>query len=139
MRNLLKLVILSGILITGCNTTSVTPQPSASTSPSGSPSVQPSVQPSAGSPSPQPSGEVQTVTFAQVKAIIDLRCAECHSPSISSGGKSWDKAENIKANAALINTVVVIQKRMPQRNKTNMTDAERALIGQWFQAGAPVN
>jgi uncharacterized membrane protein len=32
---------------------------------------------------------------------------------------------------------VVVQKTMPLNNATQITDAERALIGRWFKAGAP--
>jgi uncharacterized membrane protein len=31
---------------------------------------------------------------------------------------------------------VVVQKLMPMNNATGITDAERALIGQWFLSGA---
>jgi uncharacterized membrane protein len=31
----------------------------------------------------------------------------------------------------------VVQKLMPMNNSTQITDAERALIGRWFEAGAP--
>jgi len=30
----------------------------------------------------------------------------------------------------------VVSKLMPLNNATGMTDAERAAVGQWFQAGA---
>jgi uncharacterized membrane protein len=33
----------------------------------------------------------------------------------------------------------VVLKAMPLNNATQITDAERALIGRWFAAGAPVN
>ena len=32
----------------------------------------------------------------------------------------------------------VVLKLMPMNNATGITDAERALIGRWFEAGAPV-
>ena len=31
----------------------------------------------------------------------------------------------------------VVLKLMPMNNATGITDAERALIGRWFEAGAP--
>ncbi|MDB5895466.1 MAG: hypothetical protein JWQ88_2997, partial [Rhodoferax sp.] len=33
----------------------------------------------------------------------------------------------------------VVTKVMPMGNATNITDAERALIGQWFTSGARVD
>jgi uncharacterized membrane protein len=32
----------------------------------------------------------------------------------------------------------VVLKLMPMNNATQITEAERALIGRWFQAGAPL-
>jgi len=32
---------------------------------------------------------------------------------------------------------VVVLKLMPMNNATQITDAERALIGRWFEAGSP--
>jgi uncharacterized membrane protein len=32
----------------------------------------------------------------------------------------------------------VVSKIMPMNNATGITDDERALIGRWFEAGAPV-
>jgi uncharacterized membrane protein len=34
---------------------------------------------------------------------------------------------------------VVVTKIMPMNNATQITDAERALIKQWFEAGAKLN
>ncbi|MEY2683431.1 MAG: hypothetical protein RJA09_575, partial [Pseudomonadota bacterium] len=33
---------------------------------------------------------------------------------------------------------VVVARTMPMNNATGITEAERALIAQWFKAGAPV-
>jgi uncharacterized membrane protein len=33
----------------------------------------------------------------------------------------------------------VVAKTMPFNNATGITEAERALIGKWFESGAPVN
>jgi uncharacterized membrane protein len=33
---------------------------------------------------------------------------------------------------------VVVSKAMPMNNATQITEAERAVIGAWFVAGAPV-
>jgi uncharacterized membrane protein len=33
----------------------------------------------------------------------------------------------------------VVTKIMPMNNATNITDAERALVKQWFEAGAKVD
>mgnify|MGYP000550667144 FL=1 len=47
-----------------------------------------------------------------------------------------DSPELVKQNAQNVYQQVVVTKQMPMNNATGITDAERALIGQWFQAGA---
>ena len=47
-----------------------------------------------------------------------------------------DSAASLKQHALSVYQQVVLAKVMPMNNSTQMTDAERALIGQWFQAGA---
>ena len=44
----------------------------------------------------------------------------------------------MKTNAQMVYQQVVVQKLMPMNNATQITDAERALIGRWFEAGALV-
>jgi uncharacterized membrane protein len=45
----------------------------------------------------------------------------------------------ILQNAQNVFQQAVVSKAMPLNNVTQMTDAERALIKQWFDAGAAVN
>jgi uncharacterized membrane protein len=42
---------------------------------------------------------------------------------------------NVESNKELINTVVVVQKRMPFNNETNMTQEERDLVASWAESG----
>ena len=49
-----------------------------------------------------------------------------------------DSPELVKQHAQAIYQQVVVQKLMPMNNATQITDAERALIGRWFEAGAQV-
>ncbi len=86
-----------------------------------------------------------SVTFAQVQTIIAQRCAVCHAekptqPGISQApmGVLLDTPERIKAEAAAIRSQAVTSRAMPVGNVTNMTDQERALVGQWIDAGAKV-
>ena len=41
-------------------------------------------------------------------------------------------------NAQMMYQQAVVLKTMPLNNATQITDAERALIGRWFNEGAPV-
>ena len=50
-------------------------------------------------------------------------------------GPKWALAGQ---NAQAIYQQVVVQKLMPMNNATQITDAEPALIGRWFEAGALV-
>jgi uncharacterized membrane protein len=45
--------------------------------------------------------------------------------------------ELIAKNAQVMYQQAVILKIMPMGNATQITDAERAALGRWFEAGAP--
>ena len=85
-------------------------------------------------------GSAEPASFEEVQGIVEQRCVPCHSPDPTIEG--YDQAglidfsnpENIRANAELINTVVVVQKRMPFNNETNMTQEERDRIASWAEA-----
>ncbi|KAA0179727.1 urate hydroxylase PuuD [Cupriavidus cauae] len=90
----------------------------------------------------QPDGATATkVSFAKVQEIMNARCVQCHAeapkmmPTAAKGIK-LDTADEIKAHAQLIYQQAVQQKAMPLGNVTQITDDERALLGQWFESGA---
>jgi uncharacterized membrane protein len=81
--------------------------------------------------------------FAQVRAIVDQRCVSCHAShptqpgfATAPAGVTLDDPRAISQNAARIYQQAVQLKAMPLANLTNMTDAERAQLGAWFEAGA---
>jgi uncharacterized membrane protein len=83
------------------------------------------------------------VPFAQVRAIVAQRCVSCHSDHPTQPGFAAAPAgimlhtpELIHQNAARIYQQAVQLRTMPIANLTNMTDAERAQVGAWFEAGA---
>lgn len=89
-------------------------------------------------------GVSSTVTFEDVKAIVSSRCIACHSanPSDATFGPSpagvhFDDEANIRKFAERIKIRVVDLKNMPFGNKTEMTDEERAKIGEWIHGGMP--
>ena len=47
-----------------------------------------------------------------------------------------DSPEALKQHAQSVYQQAVVTKLMPMNNATGITDAERALIGRWFQGGA---
>ena len=85
------------------------------------------------------------VTLADARHIIDRRCAVCHSERptdpgfpVAPGGVMFDTPEQIIAHAARIRERAFVTRTMPLGNKTNITDAERAILGKWAaqQAGS---
>jgi len=88
-----------------------------------------------------PAAGIPRVAFAQVAPIVAQRCAVCHSlhPTLTSAapkGIVLDSASQIRAQASLIKTVAVDTHVMPLSNATQMTDAERKLLGAWIDQGA---
>jgi len=81
------------------------------------------------------------VSFVKVQEIMNTRCVQCHAeqpkmmPTAAKGIK-LDSADGIKSHAQLIYQQAVQQKAMPLGNVTQITDDERALLGQWFEGGA---
>lgn len=70
-----------------------------------------------------------------VRPIIMKRCTSCHTGQIESL-PNFSKYEVAFAYKAKIMKRVVTDKNMPPGNGTGMTDAERALVKKWIDAGA---
>jgi uncharacterized membrane protein len=86
------------------------------------------------------SGAVDT---AKVMAVIQQRCAVCHSDKPTQPGFATAPAgvmlhtpELLRQHAARVYQQAVQLKSMPIGNLTHMTDDERALIAGWYEAGA---
>jgi uncharacterized membrane protein len=77
--------------------------------------------------------------FAEVKAVIDQRCAMCHNAQLQQKNVALHTPELIKQHAQMVYQQVSVLKLMPLNNATQISDDERALIKRWFEAGAPVN
>jgi uncharacterized membrane protein len=82
--------------------------------------------------------------FADVRRVVHERCTTCHSAnpthpgfSAAPGGVVLDRDSQIIAEALRIHQQTVVMRVMPIGNLTKISDEERALIDQWFQAGAP--
>lgn len=83
------------------------------------------------------------VSFAEARHVIDRRCAACHSAAPSDltfgagpAGVTFDTPEQILARVPRIEERAVVTRTMPPANKTNITEAERALLGRWIAQGA---
>ena len=76
------------------------------------------------------------VDFAQVKTVLEQHCYACHAAQVQMKNVRLDSPQLVKQHAQNVYQQVVVTKQMPMNNTTGITDAERALIAQWFQAGA---
>jgi len=77
-----------------------------------------------------------TVSYAQVKPVIDQRCVMCHGEALQSKNVRLDTADGLKQHAQAVYQQAVVTRLMPMNNATGLTEEERALIGQWFKGGA---
>jgi uncharacterized membrane protein len=80
----------------------------------------------------------QVVSYQQVQQVLAQRCYMCHGPQMQMKNVRLDSPEGLKQHAQAVYQQAVVTKLMPMNNATGITESERALIGQWFQAGAPV-
>jgi uncharacterized membrane protein len=74
--------------------------------------------------------------FKTVQHVLEQRCFMCHGPAVQMKNVRLDTPEGVKANAQMVYQQVVVLKQMPMNNATGLTEAERALIAEWFKAGA---
>jgi uncharacterized membrane protein len=76
--------------------------------------------------------------YAQVRQVLEQRCLQCHGEQLQMKNVRLDAPAHLKQHAQAVYQQAVVAKTMPMNNSTGMTDAERALLARWFQAGAPV-
>jgi uncharacterized membrane protein len=81
--------------------------------------------------------------IVKVQTVVAQRCAVCHSDKPTQPGFATAPAgvmlhtpELLRQHAAKVYQQAVQLKAMPIGNMTGMTEDERALIAQWFEAGA---
>ncbi len=75
-------------------------------------------------------------SFAEVQAIVTQRCVVCHNATLANKNVRLDSAAEIGAHAQQLYQQAVVLKLMPMSNATGITDAERAALGRWYEAGA---
>ncbi|RID98152.1 urate hydroxylase PuuD [Simplicispira hankyongi] len=78
------------------------------------------------------------IGYEKLHAVLEQRCYMCHGAQVQMKNIRLDSPALVRQNAQSIYQMVVVQKLMPMNNATGMTDEERALVGRWFEAGAPV-
>jgi uncharacterized membrane protein len=90
-------------------------------------------------PLPKAAAGAPAPTMAEVKAVMEQRCTLCHNAQVQQKNVALHTPELIKQHAQNVYQQVVVLKLMPMNNATQITDAERALIQRWFEAGAPAS
>ena len=74
--------------------------------------------------------------LAEVQKVLEQRCYMCHGSAVQMKNVRLDSPESLRQHAQSVYQQVVVTRVMPMNNATGITDAERALIGKWFLAGA---
>jgi uncharacterized membrane protein len=92
-------------------------------------------------PAPQPPAPPPParVSLAEVQAVVNQRCVLCHNAQVQQKNVALHTPELIRQHAQAVYQQATVLKLMPLNNATQITDAERALIKQWFETGAPAN
>jgi uncharacterized membrane protein len=75
-------------------------------------------------------------SYAELQKVLEQRCYMCHNAQVQMKNVRLDSPEAVKLHAQNIYQQVVVTKQMPMNNATGLTEAERALVGQWFTSGA---
>ena len=76
------------------------------------------------------------LTYKVLQPVLAQRCYQCHGIIVQMKNVRLDSPEGVASHAQAIYQQVVVTKIMPLNNATGITDAERLLIQQWYEAGA---
>ncbi len=74
----------------------------------------------------------------EVLKVVEQRCLMCHGAQLQMKNVRLDSPALLKQHAQAVYQQAVLNKVMPINNSTGITEAERALIGRWFNAGARI-
>ena len=74
--------------------------------------------------------------YQNVQSVLEQRCTMCHGAQVQMKNVRLDSPGAVKQHAQAVYQQVVVTRLMPMNNATGITEAERGVIGQWFQAGA---
>jgi len=74
--------------------------------------------------------------YGQVQAILAQRCYQCHGEQVQMKNVRLDSPAALRLHASQVYQQAVVTRLMPMNNATGITEAERQVIRQWFDAGA---
>jgi uncharacterized membrane protein len=78
----------------------------------------------------------QAAGYTEVRQVLEQRCYLCHGEQVQMKNVRLDSPEALRQHAQAVYQQAAVAKTMPLNNATHITEAERALIGRWFLAGA---
>jgi uncharacterized membrane protein len=78
----------------------------------------------------------QAANYAAVQKVLEQRCYQCHGAQLQMKNVRLDSPQGLKQHAQAVYQQAVVARTMPLNNATQITEGERALIGQWFRDGA---
>ncbi len=84
-------------------------------------------------------GATGQYTYKNLQLVLARRCYLCHGAQVQMKNIRLDSPQNVKAYAQYVYQQAVVTRIMPMNNATGITEAERLLIKQWFEAGARVD
>ena len=90
-------------------------------------------------PAPAPGEAVKKVSYGEVQKVLEQRCYMCHGTAMQMKNVRLDSPDQVAVHAQGIYQQAVQAKTMPLNNATGITDAERAMLGRWFEQGAKTN
>ncbi len=79
------------------------------------------------------------IGYKTVQPILAQRCYMCHGPEVQMKNVRLDSAAGLASHAQMVYQQAVVTRIMPMNNATGISEAERAVIKQWFEAGAHVD
>nr|WP_315426523.1 urate hydroxylase PuuD [uncultured Albidiferax sp.] len=79
-----------------------------------------------------------TISYENLRPVLAQRCYMCHGEQVQMKNVRLDSPAAVQQHAQAVYQQVVVTRVMPMNNATGITDAERALVKQWFEGGAPV-
>ena len=78
----------------------------------------------------------QAAGYGDVRKVLEQRCFMCHGEQLQMKNVRLDSPQLLRQHAQAVYQQSVVARTMPMNNSTGITEAERALIGRWFLAGA---
>jgi uncharacterized membrane protein len=76
------------------------------------------------------------IGYKDVQAVLAQRCYMCHGEAVQMKNVRLDSPAALASHAQAVYQQAVVSKIMPMNNATNITEAEREVIAQWFEGGA---